>query len=199
MKVKILFVVFCCFFLAFKEASADTTQRFENYLNSLKTLSGRFTQINSSGQTASGQIHISRPGKMRLTYDPPSPLLIIADGKWLVTKDREADHVDYVSLENTPAAFILRPHVLFSGADVDVTNVVAKDKTTEVTLIRTAEPEAGYITLVFQENPISLKEWSIVDPQGVETRVILSSVKSNISLPSELFTFESPNLIQQIF
>ena len=136
---------------------------------------------------------------MRLTYDPPSPLLIIADGKWLVTKDRETNHVDYVSLENTPAAFILRPHVLFSGADVDVTSVVAKDKTTEVTLIRTEEPDGGYMTLVFQENPISLKEWSIMDPQGVETRVVLSDVKSNIQLPSDLFTFESPNLIQQIF
>src|SRR3990167_2438374 len=107
MKVRILLAV-CCFFcgLSQQTRALEGTQRFENYLNSVKTLSGRFTQVNSHGQTATGQIHISRQGKMRLTYDPPSPLLIIADGKWLVTKDRDADQMDYVSLKNTTAAFI---------------------------------------------------------------------------------------------
>ena len=135
---------------------------------------------------------------MRLTYNPPSSLLIVADGKWLITKDREADEVDYTSLEKTPAAFILRPHVRFSG-DVEVTNVVPRDETTEVSLIRKEEPDAGYITLVFKDNPVALKEWSIIDSQGIETRVILSKVQTNVDLPSGLFHIKKPNLLQQIF
>lgn len=207
MKIKTLALIsglLCCITkgaMALKE-----TQSFENYLNSLKTLSGNFIQRNSHGQTSSGTIQISRPektcldyGKMRLTYNPPSPLLIVADGKWLVTKDRDADQVDYVSLENTPAAFILRPEIRFSGADMEVISVVAKGKETEVSLVRTEDPDGGYITLVFQENPLTLKEWRIVDAQGVETRVVLSNIKSNIPLAAELFNVESPNIIQQIF
>jgi outer membrane lipoprotein-sorting protein len=200
MKIKTLTLIFGLLYCITKEATAlEGTQNFENYLNSLKTLSGNFIQRNSHGQTSSGKIQISRPGKMRLTYNPPSPLLIVADGKWLVTKDREADQVDYVSLENTPAAFILRPHIRFSGADMEVISVVAKGEETEVSLVRTEDPDGGHITLVFQESPLTLKEWRIVDAQGVETQVVLSNVKSNIPLPAELFNIESPNLIQQIF
>lgn len=179
--------------MGFKE-----TQRYENYFNQLKTLSGEFTQRNSHGHTATGTIQISRPGKMRLTYNPPSSLLIIADGKWLITNDREADQVDYVSLDKTPAALILRRHVQFSG-DTEVVSLVPRDGTTEISLVQKDEPEAGSITLVFQDKPLALKEWSIKDAQGIETRVVLSKVKSNIPLPANLFTFESPNLIQQIF
>lgn len=173
-------------------------QQYENYLNEVKTLSGNFTQINSKGQTVTGTIQISRPGKMRLTYNPPSSLVIVADGKWLITKDREADQVDYISLDKTPAAFILKSHIKFSG-DVEVTNVVPKENATEVSLIRKEDPEAGSINLVFQESPVALKEWSVVDAQGIETRVILSNIKSNVQLSPTLFAIESPSIIQQIF
>jgi outer membrane lipoprotein-sorting protein len=176
----------------------EGTAQYERYLNELKTLSGEFTQVNAKGQTVTGTIQISRPGKMRLVYNPPSSLLIVADGKWLITKDREADQVDYVTLEKTPAAFILKPRVRFQG-DVEVTNVVPKEETTEISLIQKDDPDAGYITLVFQDNPISLKEWSVIDAQGAETRVILSNIKTGVHFPEELFDIESPNLIQQIF
>lgn len=177
----------------------EGTEKYENYLNGLKTLAGDFTQINSQGKTAQGKIQISRPGKMRLSYNPPSTLLIVADGKWLITKDIQADEVNYVSLENTPAAFILRPQVHFSG-DVAITNIIPKDNdTTEISLIRREDPDAGYITLVFKDNPVSLKEWSVVDAQGITTRVVLSNIQSNVQLPAGLFHIESPNLFQQIF
>lgn len=186
--------------LSLKSAmAAEGTEKYENYLNGLKTLAGDFTQVDSQGKTAQGKIQISRPGRMRLSYDPPSSLLIVADGKWLITKDTQADEVNYVSLENTPAAFILRPQVRFSG-DAAITSIVPNDNgTTEISLIRTEDPDAGYITLVFQDNPVSLKEWSVVDAQAIKTRVVLSNIQSNIQLPPGLFYIERPNLIQQIF
>lgn len=196
---KFLFTLITLSFCLMGASAMERTQKYENYLNSMHTLSGNFTQSNSQGQTSTGTIQISRPGKMRLTYNPPSSLLIVADGKWLITYDRQADDVNYVSLENTPAAFILRPQVRFSG-DVAITSIVPKeDNTTEISLIRRKEPEAGYITLVFEDDPISLKEWSVVDAQGITTRVVLSNVQTNIPLPPELFHIQSPNLIQQIF
>lgn len=199
MKMKKVIFTLIILVLSLKSVAAlEETQKYEDYLNALKTLEGEFTQISSKGQTLTGIIQIFRPGRMRLTYNPPSSLLIVADGKWLITKDREADEVDYTSLEKTPAAFILRPHVRFSG-DVEVTNVVPRDETTEVSLIRKEEPDAGYITLVFKDNPVALKEWSIIDSQGIETRVILSKVQTNVDLPSGLFHIKKPNLLQQIF
>lgn len=174
------------------------TKAFENYFNQLKTLSAEFTQTNSHGHFATGTLYISRPGKMRLNYNPPSNMLMVADGKWLITMDRGSDQVDYVSLDKTPAAIILRPQVKFRG-DVELVSIIPKEDTTEITLVQKDEPEIGSITLVFQNTPLTLKEWTIKDAQGIETKVALSKVKSNAPLSEKLFRFESPNLIQQIF
>lgn len=178
--------------------SITETQRFEDYLNELKTLSGEFTQTNSNGQRVTGTIQISRPGKMRLDYHPPSSLLVVADGRWLVTYDKEADEVNYVSLDKTPAAFILRPYIQFSG-DVAITSIIPKGGATEISLIRKEEPDVGYISLVFSNNPIALKEWSVVDSQGVKTRVVLSKIETHIPLSPHLFVIKNPNLIQELF
>ena len=194
-----LLYIFTALFFSIKTANAlEATQGYEKYLNELKTLSGNFTQINNNGKTVTGTIQIFRPGKMRLTYNPPSSLLIVADGKWLITADTAADQIDYVSLDKTPAAFILRPNINFDR-DVVVTNIAPKDDTTEVSLVRKEEPEAGQITLVFQDDPIALKEWSVVDAQGAETRVVLSETELNVPLDPRLFAIKSPNLFQQIF
>lgn len=197
--MKMIYLLIAFSFFPQGASAMEEIAKYENYLNSLKTLSGDFTQTNSRGEMAQGTIQIARPGRMRLTYAPPSGLIIVADGKWLVTHDRQADELNYVSLENTPAAFILRPHVRFSG-DVAVTSIVPQENdTTEISLVRREDPDSGYITLVFKDDPVALKEWRVVDAQGIQTQVVLSNLQSNVKLPAGLFRIESPNLIQQIF
>lgn len=191
-------LIFILGFLKTSSNASPSLQKYETYLNNLKTLAGTFTQINSKGHKATGNVHISRPGKLRLTYHAPSSLIVVSDGKWLVTYDREADESNYVSLENTPAGFILRPRISFQEG-VIVTQVIQKGDITEISLVRAEDPDAGTISLSFTNTPVSLKEWSVIDPQGIETRVCLSNLKSNISLPSELFRIKSPTLLEQIF
>ena len=50
------------------------------YLNSIVTLKGGFVQIEPDGNVAEGTVYISKPGKMRFAYNPPSPTLIVSDG-----------------------------------------------------------------------------------------------------------------------
>lgn len=176
----------------------DETKKYEDYLNEIKTLSGDFTQVNNKGCEATGKIEISRPGKMRLTYNPPSSLLIIANGEWLMTLDQEANEVDYTSLDKTPAVFVLRPHIQFHE-DLEVTNLIPKGDITEISLMSKEAQDIGTLTLIFRNNPITLEGWRILDAQGVETRVMLSRVKTNINLSSERFMIKDPSLMQQIF
>src|SRR5690554_5782401 len=61
----------------------DTIQRVEDYLNSIKTLDARFQQVDSNNKRASGRIYIQKPGKLRFEYDPPTPVLIVANGRHL--------------------------------------------------------------------------------------------------------------------
>ena len=172
--------------------------RYENYLNGLTTFQGNFSHV-SNGKQASGTLRMSRPWKMRLDYNPPQQLIVVTNEKWLLTYDKDLDESNYVSVSSTPAEFILRPHIQFSG-DVEVTNIIRrKDDTTEITLVKRDEHDAGHITLVFQENPLALKDWTIVDAQGSQTRVSLENVKTGVVFPDSLFKFPKPNVVQQIF
>ena len=51
-------------------------KRVEDYLERLSTLKSRFLQTSSNGSVASGKLFISRPGKLRFEYDPPSSILM---------------------------------------------------------------------------------------------------------------------------
>ena len=171
---------------------------YENYLNNLKTFEGHFSHT-SNGKTATGLLRMSRPWKMRLDYDAPQKLLVVTNKDWLLTYDKDLEESNYVSLSSTPAEFILRPSIKFTG-DVEVTNIIRKeDDTTEITLVKRDEHDAGHITLTFKENPLSLKEWTIVDPQGSATTVLLDNVKTDVTFPERLFKFPKPSLTQQIF
>ena len=52
--------------------------RIEAYLDTLRTLKGRFLQVAPNGATSGGNAWLERPGRMRFEYDPPAPFLLVA-------------------------------------------------------------------------------------------------------------------------
>ena len=83
---------------------SDLTQ-IENYLNNIKFLNASFIQESSTGEISKGKFLLSRPGKMRVEYDKPTPLLIIANGSVLAYTDLELEETSYLSTNSTPASF----------------------------------------------------------------------------------------------
>src|SRR4051794_32525542 len=61
-------------------ADQALVNRATAYLQALTTARGRFTQIDARGQVTQGQVFMSRPGKARFAYDPPSGLLVVSNG-----------------------------------------------------------------------------------------------------------------------
>ena len=61
-----------------------------------------------------------------------------------------------------------------------------------VTLIDTDEPDQGTLTLVFDNQPIRLKQWTVVDAQRTITHILLLTVETNIELNKWLFVFVPP-------
>src|SRR3546814_9698952 len=78
-------------------------ERFEAYLNSIDALEARFSQVDSQNKRATGKIYLSRPGKLRFEYDPPVPVLIVANGRFLIHYDRELKTASYINQRDTPA------------------------------------------------------------------------------------------------
>ncbi len=167
--------------------------RIEEYLKGVRTLKARFLQVSSNGEYAEGDLFLSRPGKMRIDYDPPLPILIVADGRWLIYYDSELEQVSYVPLGSTPASILTSENLSFTSGDLIVTDFDNSAGTMRITVVRAKDPQAGAVTLVFDANPVVLRKWSIVDTQGIETQVTLVSARSGVPLNKDLFFFADPN------
>ena len=55
-----------------------------------------------------------------------------------------------------------------------------------------ASPDDGSLTLVFADNPLALRQWSVVDAQRQETRVSLFDIETGGSFDQSLFVFTPP-------
>ena len=172
-------------------ASAADRARIEDYLNGLRSLRANFVQINPDGSTATGKLYYERPDKMRLDYDPPDRLLIIANGWKLVYQDRRLEQVSQLLTSSTPLGFLLEDKVRLSGA-VTLTDLKRRAGELSVTLVQTEEPAQGSITLVFAEEPFELRRWTVIDPQGYATHVVLERIETDVPLDDELFVFRNP-------
>jgi len=165
--------------------------RIEAYLNSIRTLQARFQQVAPDGQLSQGSAWLARPGHLRFQYDPPAPYLLVTSFGQLVYEDRSINQVSYIPLSRTPLGILLANRVSLSGA-VTVTDIRRLPGQIQVTMIRTAAPGEGTLTLTFSENPLALRQWTIVDAQRRATRVTLYDVQTGVRLNPGLFEFADP-------
>lgn len=168
-------------------------QRVEAYLNGITTLKARFLQISPNGAAAEGTAYMHRPGRLRLDYDPPAQVQVVADGRFLIYYDKELNQTSYLGLNDTPAGILVRAHVRLIGGDVAVVDVSRGPGAVAVTLVQVKDPGAGEITLVFTERPFELKQWRVRDPQGQVTTVSLFGIETGMQLNPRLFRFVEPS------
>jgi outer membrane lipoprotein-sorting protein len=171
---------------AAQSADPGLLARVAAYLNGISTMQARFTQINQNGSAAQGDFYLSRPGRMRIDYDPPVPYLYIADGFMLTFWDAELEQRNDVMLGTTLADFITRENITLSG-DVTVRSAVNTGDLIEIELVQTEDPAAGTLTLRLTPNPMQLVSWVVVDAEGTATEVVLEDARYGVSLPSRLF------------
>ncbi|MGH6917256.1 MAG: LolA family protein, partial [Geminicoccaceae bacterium] len=176
---------------ALPESAREPIARVEAYLNGIDTLRSSFVQINPDGGQVTGELYYARPDKMRLEYDPPSRILIVANRWEVIYHDRRLKQVSHLLTGSTPLGFLLEEEIELGG-DVTVTGVEQAGGELRVTLVRTEEPDQGSITLVFAEQPLELRRWTVVDAQGLPTHVVLDGIETGVPLDDELFVFRNP-------
>lgn len=169
--------------------------RIETYLNGLRTLRARFLQVAQDGSSAQGTAWISRPGRMRFDYDPPEPLLLVASGGQVLMYDRELRQPTVVPASSTPLGLLLRPEIRLSG-DITVTGMERTGGFLRISLHRTGAPAEGRLTLSFSENPLELRQWTVLDAQGRETRVTLYEIDTTTRPDNRIFDFNDPRFLE---
>lgn len=169
--------------------SADL-QRIAAYLSGIRTMYAKFRQVSANGAQATGQLWMARPGRMRFEYDPPSPILLLADMFYVYYVDKELVQMSKVGLKSTPAWLLLRDPVTF--ADLIVTRFDRGPNELRVTVVEKTEPDNSSLTMVFSVNPLALRQWSIVDQQRKTTTVSLYDERLGVALDPELFVYQDP-------
>jgi outer membrane lipoprotein-sorting protein len=164
----------------------------EQYINSIRTLQARFVQSNPNGGIVQGTLYVSRPGKMRFQYDPPSQLKIVADG-WQVTMwDPPNRDFGQWPIGWTAASFLVKEPFKLSG-DITVQKLDRVNGLLEVTMVQTRKPQEGRVTVRVAENPMQLRGWSILDNRGNKVDVALNDVQIGMPLASSLFKYDGPD------
>lgn len=178
------------------KAEAAELARIETYLSGLTTVAADFLQVSDDGGTASGRMYLSRPGRMRFEYKPQDPgkpgSLLVADGTFINFYDANQRQTSNTTIESSLANFFLAKEIDLHDK-VTVTALERGANTLELTLVDKKDPGQGSLILLFNDEPLQLRQWRTVDADGVGSMVTLLNPEFGGALAPKLFQFKDPN------
>jgi outer membrane lipoprotein-sorting protein len=170
----------------------DTKQRalldrISAYLSSVQTMVGKFVQVGPDGGRTEGTFYMQKPGRIRFQYNPPSPIDIISDGSSVVVRDRKLATQDLYPLSQTPLRYLLAERIDLLR-DTDVVSVTADDSFATV-VIEQKQLFVGTdrLMIMFDAKDLTLKQWTVTDPQGFDTTVAVYNLDSSKKPDPNLF------------
>ncbi len=167
--------------------------KISNYLSGVQTLVGNFVQIGPDGRRVEGAFYIQKPGKVRFAYNPPSPIDIIADGSAVVVRDRSLETSDYYPLSQTPLRYLLADHIDLLR-DTEVVSVSADDTFITVVIEETRLlTGTSRLMIMFDAKNLQLKQWTVTDPQGLDTTVAVYNLDTTKKPDPNLFVINYQN------
>lgn len=196
MRIFAIILAMTALFLSFPahaQGGADpaTVAQAEEYLRGLKTAKARFLQTAPDGKQALGTFYLNRPGKLRFEYDAPVRDFVVADGFFIYFYDATLGEQSNAPIGQTLADFLLRADLRLSG-DVTVREMRRSGGLLLLTLTQTDDPGAGTLILGFEEEPMRLKKWRVIDATGAIVEVELFQVEENVPVASNLFVYAAP-------
>ena len=166
----------------------------ESYLNSVRTVRSSFVQTASNGHIAEGTLYLARPGRLRIDYKPPVQLQIFGDDIWLIFVDEELKEVNQLPIGVTPASILLQDKIWLSG-DIKVQRITRQNDLIQLHLVQAKEPDAGQFIVAIAAKPLSLRGWTVIDAQGIETTVTLIGPTINGKIADRVFVYSPPDWV----
>ncbi len=173
--------------IALNANDRQAVQKVERYLNGLSTVKARFVQSASNGSYAEGIVYVERPSRMRFDYDPPVPMLIVADGYAVALYDRELKQVTQLPIWETPLWFLFKDPI---GLDENlILTYLSHGQGSIVMTVQEEQAEGNLasVTLTFNEDPVELRKWEVVDSQGVIVQTGLINPEYGLRFSDDLF------------
>ena len=157
--------------------------------SAIKTMVGRFLQIDTQGQRIEGTFYLERPGKILFRYNPPSYEQIVSVGRGFYVVDRKEQTQYAYPQDKVP----LR-QFLDSTIDLFKANIVAVNQSDDyfsVTLQDDTPAGVVRVALVFDTEDKDLKQWTLTQPSGAELTFSLYDVDKDVVIPKSYFSIDA--------
>ena len=175
--------------IEFSDADRAALDQVSAYLNSIRTLQGEFVQIGPEGQIDQGRFYLQKPGRIRFEYLPPNPTLIVADGHSVAVANKKLKTVDRYPLSATPLDLILADKIDLRHNDA-ILSVQHQPGSIIIDARTSRNRSRANISMAFSEPQLELRQWTVVDDQGLQTTVALRSLEQGIELAPWLFVLD---------
>lgn len=156
------------------------------HFNRTDKLEGDFVQIGPNGERAEGRFYLWKPGRMRFDYNEPSPLLVVANGRWVGISDMKERTTERYPLKATPLKLLLADEVNLAK-QANISNISADADLITMVLEEDSGEAIGSLTLMFDTATLELRQWVVTDAQGLDTSVALYNTKIGVNREKKLF------------
>jgi outer membrane lipoprotein-sorting protein len=169
--------------------SAEEQQLIANinqHNSAIRSMAGRFLQIDTNGGRTEGTFFLERPDKVRFRYNPPSREEIVSVGRGFYVLNRK-DETYYAYPQDTI------PLRQFLGDKIDlltanVVNVTNSDGYMSITVVDQTVAGTVQVSLIFDTTTFDLAQWSLVEPSGSELTFSLYDVEKDVQIPRAYFS-----------
>lgn len=200
-------IILGVFFTVANNAWANTDaarHRLNNFFTKVNTVEASFSQqvFSKKGkliQTSTGNLYLNRPGKFRWEYKTPDPQIIVSDGRNIWIYEEDLDQVTIkpmsTSLSSTPISLLTQkqsPDIKFfvksmktKAGGLDWFQLTPRQTSNDFKLVEIGLDSKG------------LRQMNMLDQLGQKT-VVRLSLKANVPMKSNLFTFKVPEGVDVI-
>ena len=153
--------------------------------SAIRTMAGRFLQVDSQGGRAEGTFFLERPNKVRFRYNPPSREEIISVGRGFYVINRK-DQTQYAyPQDRIPLRNFLGDKIdLLTANIVDVTS---SDAYMAVTISDDTPIGVVQVGLIFDKQTLDLAQWTLTEPSGAELTFSLYDIQKDVQIPKSYF------------
>ncbi len=175
----------------------------KSYLKSFKTMEARFSQV-TPGNSAQlqGEIHLSRPGKLRIEYTSPDRNFLIVDDRDVVHYDYGLDQLTHGSLPNTPVDMLMYEDVELEE-QFEILDVKTRYNHIAITLRPKhldSDLEKEFVRMVmhFKMQPMELVRITSTNAHNHSSTMQLLTPKFNEPIDESVFEFKNPRYEDRI-
>jgi outer membrane lipoprotein-sorting protein len=153
--------------------------------SAIRTMVGRFLQVDTQGARIEGTFFLERPDKIRFRYNPPSREEIISVGRGFYVINRQEQTQYAYPQDRIPLRQFLTSQIDFLKSNM--VDFAQRDGYATITLADDSPIGVVQVALVFDDTTLDLVQWTLIEPNGSELTFSAYDVQKDVEIPRGYF------------